>query len=83
MQLFKLLGAVGLVALGLVSGQSVQQIHKLMDKDADGLAKFTLEGFMKNVVAEGRDYSVVVQLTALAPKYQCGPCQELDKTLRS
>ncbi|ORX70785.1 hypothetical protein DL89DRAFT_208113, partial [Linderina pennispora] len=49
----------------------------------DGLAKFTLEGFMKNVVAEGRDYSVVVQLTALAPKYQCGPCQELDKTLRS
>ncbi|KAJ1891053.1 oligosaccharyl transferase subunit ost3/OST6 [Kickxella alabastrina] len=63
--------------------QSFSQLKKHASKDADGLAQLDLKLFMKHVVAETKDYSVIVQLTALAPKYKCGPCKAIDTTLRS
>ncbi|KAJ1965383.1 oligosaccharyl transferase subunit ost3/OST6 [Dipsacomyces acuminosporus] len=86
MRLLQILSACGLAALsltGLASGQSAEQIQKLSSKDADGIAKFDIKSFMQNVVPEGKDYSVVVQLTALAPRYKCEPCKEVDSTLRA
>ncbi|KAI8325115.1 hypothetical protein GQ54DRAFT_255315 [Martensiomyces pterosporus] len=86
MRLLQTLGACSIAALallGVASSQALDQIQKLANKDADHMARFDLKGFMKNVVAEGKDYSVVVQLTALAPKYKCEPCREIDSTLRA
>lgn len=66
-----------------VSAQSSQKLHKLARKDGDGLAQLSLDAFMQNIISEDKDYSVVVQLTALDPKYKCGPCITLDKSLRA
>ncbi|KAJ2741192.1 oligosaccharyl transferase subunit ost3/OST6, partial [Coemansia sp. BCRC 34301] len=58
-------------------------LQALAMADSDGLARLDMEAFVKNVVAENKNYAVVVQLTALSPKYKCGPCVVLDKTLRT
>ncbi|KAJ1803639.1 oligosaccharyl transferase subunit ost3/OST6 [Coemansia sp. RSA 2599] len=75
------------VALAFVASlghaQSLKTLQKLAARDSDGLAKLDMDTFMKNVVKENKDYSVVLQLTALSPKYKCGPCKAFDKSLRA
>ncbi|KAJ1869394.1 oligosaccharyl transferase subunit ost3/OST6 [Coemansia sp. RSA 1722] len=52
-------------------------------QDSDGVVKLDMGLFMKYVVDEKKEYSVVLQLTALSPKYKCGPCKAIDRTLRA
>ncbi|KAJ2416446.1 oligosaccharyl transferase subunit ost3/OST6 [Coemansia sp. IMI 209128] len=87
----RLLGALGalsfagqlLLSCGVAGAQSLSELQALAKKDGDSLARLDIEAFMKNVVPESKNYAVVVQLTALSPKYKCKPCVELDKTLRT
>ncbi|KAJ1999227.1 oligosaccharyl transferase subunit ost3/OST6 [Coemansia thaxteri] len=88
MKLLKALGVVGfagqlLLSCGLANGQSLGELQKLAKRDSDGLARLDMDTFVKNVVPENKEYAVVVQLTALSPKYKCGPCLTLDATLRA
>ncbi|KAJ2324091.1 oligosaccharyl transferase subunit ost3/OST6 [Coemansia sp. RSA 2681] len=89
MRLLRALGALSfasqlLLSCGGVAGaQSLSELQALAKADGDGLARLDMEAFVKNVAAESKDYAVVVQLTALSPKYKCGPCLVLDKTLRA
>ncbi|KAJ2723800.1 oligosaccharyl transferase subunit ost3/OST6 [Coemansia sp. Benny D115] len=71
------------VLLVHVSGQSLKALQKQASQDPDGLARLSLAQFIKHVVPEAKDYSVVIQLTALAPKYKCEPCKLIDSTLRA
>ncbi|KAJ1721660.1 oligosaccharyl transferase subunit ost3/OST6 [Coemansia erecta] len=83
---FRLLLALVVLAVALVgtgNGQSLQALQKKANKDKDGLARLDINLFMKHVVSETKDYSVVVQLTALSPKYKCGPCKSIDASLRA
>ncbi|KAJ1667931.1 oligosaccharyl transferase subunit ost3/OST6 [Coemansia sp. RSA 1813] len=66
-----------------VSAQSVKTLQKLASKNSDGVARLDTALFLKHVVAENKDYSVVVQLTALSPLYKCTTCNTVDASLRA
>ncbi|KAJ1735713.1 oligosaccharyl transferase subunit ost3/OST6 [Coemansia sp. Benny D160-2] len=65
------------------SAQSVKTLQKLANKDRDGVAKLDAGQFIKHAVADNKDYSVVVQMTALLPQYKCTACKTVDASLRA
>ncbi|KAJ1907139.1 oligosaccharyl transferase subunit ost3/OST6 [Coemansia sp. IMI 209127] len=65
------------------TAQSVKTLQKIASKNRDGMAQLDTSLFMKHVVAENKDYSVVVQLTALSPLYKCVACKTVDASLRA
>ncbi|KAJ2083287.1 oligosaccharyl transferase subunit ost3/OST6 [Coemansia sp. RSA 988] len=82
----RLLAGLALLCLALAgtgTGQSFGQLQKLCGKDKDGVAQLELSQFMKHVVSEDKDYAVVVQLTALSPRYKCDTCHVVDRALRA
>ncbi|KAJ2019748.1 oligosaccharyl transferase subunit ost3/OST6 [Coemansia sp. S680] len=88
MRLLAALGALSfagqlLLSYGVVGAQSLSELQTLVKKDSDSLARLDIDAFVKNVVPESKNYAVVVQFTALSPKYKCEPCVKLDKTLRA
>ncbi|KAI9502587.1 oligosaccharyl transferase subunit ost3/OST6 [Coemansia spiralis] len=65
------------------SAQSLKQLQTQANKDRDGVARLDPDLFMKHVITEHKDYSVVVQLTALSPVYKCDACKTVDKAFRA
>ncbi|KAJ2382010.1 oligosaccharyl transferase subunit ost3/OST6 [Coemansia sp. RSA 2611] len=77
----RLLVVLALAALCL--GQAFDQLQRLAQRDADGVAQLTLPQFMEHVVPEAKTYAVVVQLTALDPEYKCDTCRAVDRSVRA
>ena len=73
-----LLGAAAAASLALVQAQDAAHWASLASKSKDGIIKLdsaSYDAILKGAPGQDRDYSVVVELTAMGSQYKCQPCQ--------
>ncbi|KAH8117566.1 dolichyl-diphosphooligosaccharide-protein glycotransferase [Phellopilus nigrolimitatus] len=76
--MFKLLFALAAVPLCIAAAKShIEQITTLADASTDGVIKLD-ESLFDLITSPKREWSVVVQLTALNKNMKCTPCKEFD-----
>jgi oligosaccharyltransferase complex subunit gamma len=63
---------------GLALAQDAAHWAQLASKSKDGIIKLdsaSYEALLKGQPGQDRDYSVVVELTAMGSQFKCAPCQ--------